>query len=116
MDIFPYFIILSQLIAVIVSSVPVGFPSSDNSQAISYWIGLLSHIYLLAVDVVIGFHDHGHMIAALSDPVRPSLWCRSQSFQHGSSVHTDFLDVKVCIFDTGVLIFSFPVGNGGKQQ
>src|SRR5690606_25498798 len=116
MDIFSYFVIFSQLIAVIVSSVPVGFPSPDNSQTIPYWIGLLSHIILLALNIVIGFHDHGHMVGTLSDPMGPSLGSGPQAFQHASSVHTDLLDEKIGLLNVGLLVLGFPVGNGGQKE
>src|SRR5690606_28305970 len=116
MDILSDFIVLSQLIAVILSSVPVGFPSSDDSQAISYWIGLLSHIILLALNIVIGFHDHGHMVGTFSDPVGPSLGSRPQSFQHASAIHSDLLDIKICLLDVGFLVLGLPVGYGRQKE
>src|SRR5690606_21711242 len=115
MDILSYFVILSQLIAVIFTSVPVGFPSSDDSQAISYWIGLLSHIVLLALSIVIGFHDHGYMVGTLSDPMGPPLGSRPQTFQHSSTVHPDLLDIEFGLFQVRLLVLGFPVCNGGQK-
>ncbi|EJU29083.1 hypothetical protein HMPREF1154_0603 [Capnocytophaga sp. CM59] len=48
MHIFSDFVILSQFVSVVISSVPVGFPSSDNSKAIPYWICFLSHTFYLS--------------------------------------------------------------------
>src|SRR5690606_30218943 len=112
MDILSDFIFLSQFIAVILSSIPVGFPSSDDSQAITYWIGLLSHIILLALNIVIGLHDHGHMVGAFSDSVGPSLGSGSQSLQHAPTVHSDLLDIKIGLLNIGLLVLGLPIGNG----
>src|SRR5690606_32670225 len=103
MDIFSYFVILSQLIAVIFTSVPVGFPSSDDSQAISYWIGLLSHIVLLALSIVIRFHDHGYMVGTLSDPMCPPLGSRPKTFQHSCTAHPALLDIEFGVFQVRLL-------------
>src|SRR5690554_3622052 len=116
MDILPYFIVLSQLVAVILSSVPVGFPSSDDSQAIPYWIGLLSHIFLLALNIVIGFDDHGNMIGTFSDSVGPPLGSGPQTFQHASTIHSDLLDIKIGLLNIGLLVLGLPIGDGRQKK
>ncbi len=106
---------LPPVFGIIPAAVPVGIPTFDDSQAITYRItfcpiNISLFAFYLFLTVFLTVQNDGHMIRTFADPVSSSLGSRTKPFQLTSAINKNFLYEKVGFFNTHLLIFLLPVG------